>query len=284
MALIVTDTLGNTYTLVVQTDGSLLTTPAPGVTPTPGASNSITVKALDLVKAGMLEIGALAAGETPSNEDQAWTLQKLQRVIDRMNARLPMIYNVNFSVFNLQANHSPHTIGPGADFDVVQRPQTIDGISLILSSAGGIDIDIPMHKRDDKWWANQAVKGLNSSIPTDFYYSPDWYAGSIYFWPVPTYAYKVRIESRVVLTELTTYAQNFTMPPAYWDAIVYQLAVSLCPSFERPASPELLELEKRSIKAIQVNNIASPRGTTADAGMPGVGSRGGFNYYDGMPS
>ena len=33
-------------------------------------ANSITVKALDIVKSAMKEIGALAAGETPSNDDQ----------------------------------------------------------------------------------------------------------------------------------------------------------------------------------------------------------------------
>lgn len=243
------------------------------------APNSITVKALDIIKDAMLEIGALAAGENPSSDDEAWILRKLQRLIDRYNARRPMIYNVNFPRFTLKANHSPHTIGPGGDFDINQRPVEIVAAALIL--AGGSEVEIPINLRDDAWWADNRLKALTSTYPTNLYYSPDWPLGNLNFWPVPTSVNDVRLEMRLVLTEVTSYAQTISLPPGYWDALVYPLAISLCPSFERSASPELLELNRQAIKAVQSNNTTSPRLASDAPSQKGNSSRPDFNFLTG---
>lgn len=251
--------------------------------PPPDSLNSISVSALELIAAALQEIGALAPGEEPSPGDGGWVLRKLQRLIDRYNARQPMIYNVSFTKYTLQANHSPHTIGPDADFDCIQRPVDIPSVGLLLTNSNP-PVEILLNPRDEAWWAAQSVKNLTSTIPTDYYYSPDWPVGQIFFWPIATQVNDVLIQARTILKEITNYNQKFSLPPGYWDAIVYPLAVSLCPSYERAASRELLLLETKAIKAIQTNNIASPRGTTADAGMPGTRTHGDFNYYTGRPN
>src|ERR1019366_5954601 len=204
------------------------------------AANSITVTALSIINAAGQEIGALASGEQFSSDDQAWVLQKMQRLIDRYNARLPMIYNVNFALFTLPAGPNPVSIGPGATFDVNQRPVSIPTIGLILGGTPGVEL--PLNCRDQDWWENNRIKGLTSTLPTDFYYSPDWPLGSIYFWPVPTASHQVRLQSRLVLGEYTAYSNAFTMPPAYWDLIVCELAITLAPGFRTESSQTLLAM------------------------------------------
>lgn len=251
--------------------------------PTP--ANSITVTALSLVKAAMQELNALAGGETPSTDDQAWTLEKLQRLLDRYNADRTMVYNVKFTTFTLPTNVQPVTIGPGAMFDVNQRPVEIPSISLVLLTSAGTKTEIPLARRDDQWWAGQQVKDLTSTIPTDYYYSPDWPNGGICFWPIPTQINDVLIESRTVIGQITDYAQTFSMPPAYWDMIICELAITLAPSFGKEPSNTLLGMLRAAKKAVQGLNVASPTGITGDAGMPGVGRRGSdFNYYTALPS
>lgn len=244
----------------------------------PTSPNSITVKALDIVTAALLEINAIAAGESPDAADAAWALQKLQRLIDRYNARRPMIYNVNFSVFTLQTNHQPHTIGQSGDFDCSQRPVQLVGASLIFT--GGVERPIVL--RDDQWWGDKSLKTLTSTLPTDVYYSPDWPLGNLYFWPIPTQANQVRLEAWSVLAQMPLLTTSFSMPPAYWDAIVYPLAISLCPSFDRQPNALLLELERKAVMAVQINNGGSPRISTTDSGMPNkAGSKNTFNYQTG---
>ncbi len=254
------------------------------------ASNSVTVTALDIITAAMQELGLLAAGENPSSADNQWVLQKLQRIIDRYNARLPMVYNVNFALFMLNPPATPlapATIGPGADFDVNQRPVSIPSIGLILD--GGLPgVELPLNPRDNDWWANNRIKGLTSTLPTDYYYSPDWLVqddgsqwGQIFFWPVPTASHQVRIQSRLVLGEYTSSTDSFTMPPAYWDLIVYELAISVAPSFGVQPNQILLAGRQAALKAIQVNNIASPR-LAGDAPSSGGSARPDFNFLDGL--
>lgn len=249
----------------------------------PTAPNSITVKALDIVNAAGNELGALAGGEQFSTDDQAWVLQKLQRLIDRYNARETMIYNVNFTLFTLNppaTPETPTTIGPGGDFDVNQRPVSIPNIGLILEGTPGVEL--PLNRRDDDWWANNRIKGLTSTLPTDYYYSPAWPLGQIFFWPVPTASHQVRVESRLVLGEITSFNQDFSMPPAYWDLMIYELAISLAPSFKSEPTPTLLGLWKAANKAVQVNNISSPRLASDAPTQTNGGGRPDFNFLDGL--
>jgi hypothetical protein len=249
------------------------------------AANSITVKSEEIIGAAMKEIGQLAAGEAVPIDQAGDVLQKLQRIIDSFNARRLMVYNVNFTRLTLPVNQLPVTIGPGGMFDVNQRPQVIESISLILiNSTSGGEVEIPLNPRDQDWWAQQSIKNLSSTLPTDFYYSPDWPLGGIYFWPVPSAVNDVRVQMPLVLGEYTGYAQNFSMPPGYWDAIVYSLAEAICPMYQVPVSADLMRLKNMAIKAIQVNNISSPRLATDSPSQSTVSrNRPDFSFLTGLP-
>lgn len=244
-------------------------------------ANSITVTALSIITAAMQELGILAGGEAASLDDAAWVLQKLQRLIDTYNAVRTMVYANTFSSFALVSGLTPHTIGPTGTFVVNQRPVEIPSIGLQLVNTNPTTVEIPLAPRDKEWWANQRVKNLTSPIPTDFYYEPDWPNGSIFFWPVPDAVNNVLLQMRTVFSEMTAYNSSFSMPPGYWNLTVYELAIEIAPSFERQVGPDLEKRYQRALKAVGGNNIKSPRGDTADAGMPGTGEAGGFDYYSG---
>ena len=232
----------------------------------------------------------LGGGNQLDSDDTAWILQKLQRVIDTANAKRVMVYANIFSTFTLQANATPHTIGPTQAtgpqpiFLVNQRPVEIESIGLILVNTTPTTVEIPLTRRDKDWWADQRVKNLLSSIPTDYYYEAAWPVGNIWFWPVPNITNNVLLQLRTVIGEITDTSQTFTMPPAYWDWIVYKTAIAIAPSFERQVSPDLRGLMNEAERAVLGNNVKSPRGQTGDAGMPGSEiTLGLFNYYSGGP-
>jgi len=249
-------------------------------------ANSITVTVQDILREGLQEIGQLAAGENLPADQLTDLMRKLQRVIDTFNARDPMIYNVNFQRFdNVPTNTQPITIGPGQQLDVNQRPREIRSATVILNNTQPTQVEIRLNIRDQEWWANQIVKNLTSTYPTDLYYSPDWPNGGVYLWPIPTQQNPLLLQIPLVLAQVTAPSNQFSMPPGYWDAIVYSLAEAMGPMFNVPISADLLRLKAAAIKAIQSNNVQSPRGKTADAGMPGLQQRGGdFNYISGLPS
>lgn len=254
-------------------------------------ANSISVTALQIINGAAQELGILAGGEQLQASDQAWGLQKLQRMLDTYNAKRVMIWANFFQSFALSPGTAPHTIGPAIQggpvptFSVNQRPVEIPTIGLQLVNTQPTTVEIPLTPRDKEWWAAQRVKNLTSAIPTDFYYEPDWPLGSIYFWPVPNAANNVLLQMRTVIIEPGAYNTSISMPPGYWNLLNYELAIELAPSFDRQVSQDLRERFQQAKNAVLSNNVKSPRGYTVDAGMPGGSMQGGdFNYYSGAPN
>jgi hypothetical protein len=163
-----------------------------------------------------------------------------------------------------------------------QRPQKVEAASLVLNNSTP-NVDIPMNIRDADWWMANRVKPLQTDIPTDLYYDPNFPNGSLYFWPVPNYAYEVRLKLWGTIPQFPNVNYPVSLPPGYGKAIKMSLARDLIGPFQGSWGQQQEDSWKRAMKAIESNNIKSPRGNTADAGMPGIQQGGGFNYFSSLP-
>ena len=90
-------------------------------------------------------------------------------------------------------------------------PRGLRLLRFILPGA----VDAPISPRDNDWWAGNRVKSLQSNIPTDLYYEPDFPNGQLWFWPIPNASYGVRLEGNVVLQQMLSLDDRFTAPQAY---------------------------------------------------------------------
>lgn len=160
------------------------------------------------------------------------------------------------------------------------RPQRIEAASLILTTQTPA-VDVPMNIRDGDWWMRNRVKALTTSVPTDLYYQPSWPDGSLYFWPVPNFAYGVRLEVWTALGNFPSVTYPFSLPPGYMKGVKLSLARDIVGPFKGSWTEQQESSWMRSMKAIESNNIKSPRGITIDAGMPGSDGGGYFNFYTG---
>lgn len=263
--------------------GSPIIPPISPVTPpSQQAGGTCSFRASDIVTMAMQEIGAIDPNENPTGPEMNAGLVKLNRLLDAWNADRRYIYTVNFSVFTLQPNLQPHTIGPTGTFVVPQRPEKLVAANVLLNYPGNTSVRQPCNVRDADWWANKAAYAVVATFPTDVYYEPDWNNGSLFFWPVPNTAYPIELETWTVLAQLQL-SSTFCMPPGYMDAVVYSLAEALCPSFGKEVSPTLDKLRTDAIRRIQYMNSTIPRMGTKDAGMPrGNPTRPYFNYLTGQ--
>ena len=233
----------------------------------------------EVIRDAALEIGALDMGETLSLDEQTFCMQKLLDLIDRWNARRPMIFSVDFQLYTLTPNLNPHTIGPSGTWVVNLRPVRIVSAGLVLD--GSPAVELPIAIRDDDWWANQRIKTLSSTLPTNLYPSYSWPNAALNFWPVPDTAYQVRLQTWSPLSTLLGLDTPFSLPPAYRDAMVYNLALRIAPAFRAAVSPVTVKEANESLKAVMgLNDSPSPRMATADSGMPAA-RRGGFNWLTG---
>lgn len=237
--------------------------------------------ARDLVRAALVEIAVLDPTEDLGGDLALWGLEKLNRLANRWNAQREAIYAESFANYTLTANLSPHTIGPSGTWSVTSRPVSIEGAMLRLTTSSPV-VEVPITIRDAQWWADQTVPTLTSTVPTDLYYNPTWPNGSLYFWPVPTTAYGVKLWTRSLLSAFA-FSDTFSMPPGYQDALTYTLAEELAPSLGS-VSPTVLALvneKARECRAIIFDNNRMPRRLSSDAPSP---SRSGsyYNYLTGQ--
>lgn len=246
---------------------------------------SVQVAPADLIQSALLESGILQAGENISAEDGQWGLEKLQRLVDSFNARREIIFRHDFTQFTLKANHGPHTIGPGGDFQLPARPVRIVSASFVLSSGAANPVDLPINAhRDADWWAANPLKSMLSTVVTDLYYDPQIPLGNLNFWPICTIANPVRLETWDALTQAVDLVTPLGFAPGYWDGIVLTLAINLWPSYNRmiPVPADLKEQQRMAMKVIYQNNDPPPRIIT-NRGMPSsrVG-RPDFNFLTGL--
>lgn len=235
---------------------------------------------LDLIQDALEEIGVYAPSETPTAADASKALRVLNRMMDAWGSRKLFAYNVNFSDFTLTPGRQPHTIGPspGSDINTLYRPARIENAALILNNVTPA-VDIPLRIRDDDWWANQRVKDLTTNVPTDLYYSPDIPDGSLYLWPVPSFAYGLRLETWVSVAQFVNLTDTLSLPPGYHDAIMLSLAERLARPFGKALDAGLIADANRARVTIQKNNDKSPRiSVTPYSAKP----KGSFNYYSGQ--
>ena len=243
----------------------------------------------------LYEINVVAPGENPDASELAFALDKFNQIADSWSAQKVFIYTVQLlsvapgvggAAFLLVPGLNPHTIGPtsvGAPtFPVLlERPVRIKNVNILLNNVSPV-VRYPLTKRESDWWAGQRLQGIQTSLPTDFYYRPDWPLGSIFFWPVPNYAYGAEIEIETPIQGAITPDTPFIEPPGYELAMTLTLAEYLCPSFEKQPNQVLAVAAQKARAAIIGNNTAPPRISLDDIGDSGSSKRASFNYHTGM--
>lgn len=234
----------------------------------------------DLIADSLRELRVINAVDPPGAEDGALALSRLNMILDSWNADGRHVYGDQIQTFALTPGLQPHTIGLAANTPTWTvagtRPEAIVAANLVLNAG----IRRPIKIRDTQWWMGQANPTLSTSDPTDLNYRPDWPNGSVYLWPVPSTAYSVDLMLRRVLASVAA-ADDFSLPPGYYEGLMLTLAESCAVPFKVQADPLTIRNAEKARARIDAANASIPKLRTRDAGMPG-GGRSNFNYLTGM--
>lgn len=232
----------------------------------------------DICQDALLELNVLQAGDMMGPDDAVFCIGKLARIFDNWNADRDAVYAEVFTDYIFTPHLSPHTIGPTGTFVVAQRPVSLQGAALILSTTNHPTVDIPV--KDAAWYFAISVPDLEGPIPEGVYYDPTWPNGSLYFYTVPSTAYGVTLWTRQLLTALAL-TDTFTLPPGYRDAATLTLAEEIATPFQKAVPQDLSRRAREARSRIFDNNRTIPRLDTADSGMPGGGGGSGGTYLNG---
>lgn len=243
-------------------------------------SGGVALTARALLTEALEDITVLAPGDVLDDTEATRALAKLTRLFDNWNAERCGVYAVQQTAYTLVPSLSPQTIGPAASsptFTATQRPVSIDAASIVIGS-GTNAVYYELNLRDAEWYAGLPMPALSTSVPSDLYYAADWPLGSLYLWPVPSAAYGLVLQTRILLAALAL-DDIVSLPPGYRDAVTLTLGEMLAPTY--PPAVADKEGAAKARARIFANNDVTPSLSTADYGTT-AGKPSSFSYLRGF--
>lgn len=193
----------------------------------------------DFIKRALQLIGVVDPTETPSAEDAELGLDVLNQWIDGLGTERQSIYYVARTVKTLASSTATYTIGTGGSINIA-RPLWIQNAGLIINTSDPVPVEIPIRVLTDDEWAQVAQKSLTSNLLLGIYYDHNWSAGLglISVWPIPNVGTtQLVLYTPTALTEFANLSTDYTFPPGYRTAILWNLANELAP-FYPSAKPD----------------------------------------------
>lgn len=199
-----------------------------------------------LINAALRAIGGVASGEVASTQELADGLEALKFMLRHWSNNNIRVYMISQNTLTLNGAVS-YTIGSGGDCDT-SRPEAIKGGYVKDSN----NFDWPLSLIDEGKYRSLSLKSLAG--PAQYlWYNPDFPLGVLYFWPLCSgTAY---LDSLKPLSEPSLISSSVQFPPAYDEAIKWNLVLRLCPEFGKEPSPLVLGLAKSALQDIEAKNF-----------------------------
>ena len=210
-----------------------------------------------VINGALRAIGVLGSGEVPTGDESADALEVLRDMLDSWNADGLMIYTTVITDFPISGAKQLYTLGAGGDFDI-DRPALLDRASIVLLSnpQQPLEYSIPIYTTQD-WQEKVPIKNSPGNIPLLVYDDDAFPLRNLTFWPFATDNTLFRLNSWQLLTDFTDLTTAHAFPPAYAEAMKYNLAVRLGsePGWGGTLTPGIIGLAASSLAAVKSMNM-----------------------------
>lgn len=208
---------------------------------------------LDLLKEASVMAGTLAIGEELSAAEQEYALSKLNQMVDMWATdRLAIYRSQRSGPFDLVSGTASYSIGDGATWNVA-RPMWIDDAGIVQTTVTP-NVELRMKILTKREWAQIGVKTVQSTLPRSLWYDQTFPDGTIYLYPVPSYANQVVLYIPIAVAEFADLTTAISLPPGYRIAMISNLAVILGMGIRTPAA-DVLALAQSSYGGLKGANV-----------------------------
>ena len=210
----------------------------------------------DIIRAAMRLIQVSAVDTDLTASELKDGLESLNRMIDAWSLEELMLYQVIREQFPLVSGKNPYSIGYGGDFNT-SRPTKIVGAYLTLNN-GSIPVDYPMIVLNYDDYNSIRLKTLSTNFPGYIYFQPSFPIGEVYIYPIfapndpstqgPAY---ITLTSWKPFDMIVDPTATISLPPGYWEAIVFNLAIRIAEEYQFSIRQTTFQLANESLKKIK---------------------------------
>jgi len=200
---------------------------------------------IEIIKRAYKLIGVYSIGETPTADESVDGLTALNAMLDEWTAENLMASVQVLDTISLSAGVSVYTLGATGTV-VTGRPDTIDN-SCYIEYLG---VSYPMTLATLDEYNSVVLKGTNSTMPFMLWYNPTFPNGTLTVFPTPSVPLTLKMWSIKPISYVNL-TDTVALPPAYENAITFNLACALAVEFGMPV-PNMLEknaaMAKKKVK------------------------------------
>lgn len=209
----------------------------------------------DLIAFSLRASGILGVGQVASAEDAYTGLDYLRNLIAQWQKRRWLDYVEQEVSVPSSTGAQSYTIGPGQQFDC-SRPDYIAAAYIrILGGSPPNLVDIPVEiirARED--YAAITVKTLET-MPAFVWYESAWPTGNVYWWPVPPAGmYGLYLTVKSPLPVYSALTDPLNLPPEYYEALSWSLAVRMQLAYGLPANPGIVAAMNQALDVLRQAN------------------------------
>lgn len=198
----------------------------------------------DLINGALLEIGAIANGETPTAAEAEDGLEIFNEMLEQWNLESLMIHTIREDRFPTVAGQRTYTLGTGGDWNI-PRPEFIQNAFFREVTT---DLRLPMKILTDSEFQEIRLPATISTWPRWIYFDQDDPLMTVYLWPVPVLINDIVLYSWKTLVGDATLDTTLAYPTGYKMALRYNLATQLANSFSATDST-LVRVEAKALES-----------------------------------
>jgi len=211
----------------------------------------------DIITLALKTANVVGVGQTPEAEDMNDAFNLLNMLLAQLQRRRYFIYGLTTT--SKQANNSlSYTVGPGGDFNIA-RPAKIESAFFRQNNTTSYPVDYPLEiLRSQEDYNRISLKTLNA-FPRYAFYDMAYPMGNLFVWPVPNNTYTIFISTITQLQQFQTVADQITLPPEYFAALMWNLVLELYPFYGLPEAPAVRGKAEASLRIIEEANVQIPQ-------------------------
>ena len=211
----------------------------------------------DLVKAAMRLIQVSSSDTDITAAELKDGIESLNRMIDQWGVEELMLYQVTRETFPLTNGQNPFTIGYGGDWNTARPTKIVDAYLTI--QAGSLPVDYPMQIIGYDDYNAIRLKTLTTNFPSYLYYEPSFPIGTVYIYPLCAASNEtITITSWKPLCLINDPTCYLELPPGYWEAIVFNLAIRIAEEYQFDIRPTTVALAQNALRIIKRMNQRTP--------------------------
>ena len=232
--------------------------------------------ALDIISRSLRTINAIATGEVPSAAEGQDAFIALNGMIDSFQAQRLMIFNVQRVVLgDLTIGQQAYSLGPGGYFDMA-RPAKIERYGIISLNNPAQPLELPLNTDGQNMtldgWASIPTKNVQSALPLYVWDDGGFPLRTLNYWCIPSANVQATIYPWIALNSFPDLVTDIEFPPAYYELLVYNLALRLSAEFGGNIPQIVSSMAVQSVARVKSSNVP-----LLEMGMdPSLTSRSGY--------